>query len=187
MSTLQTVAMATNNRKDNHFFAIFQLFASLSRVSLDKLYKRSFYFAEGNTFKVSTCFLCFHFCDEFRDDHAHAYQRPTGWCVRNWMPCLLTFQCLLSRVTFAQIFLNLSPSCDFETSSRAVKTTGYQLPAKRNLIRHLCYRPFTPSDQCWGLGETMKVMQSHLCFSNTKIILGNHQIKRYLLVPNEHK
>ena len=115
--------MATNNRKDNHFFAIFHLFAFLSRVSLDKLYKRSFYFAEGNTWKVSTCFLCFHFCDEFRDDHAHAHQRPTGWCVRNWMPCLLTFQCLLSRVTFAQIFLNLAPSCDFKTSSRAVKTS----------------------------------------------------------------
>ena len=69
---------------------------------------------------MSTCFLCFHFCDEFRDDHAHAYQRPTGWCVRYWTPC---FQCLLSRVTFAQIFLKLAPSCDFETSSRAVKTT----------------------------------------------------------------
>ena len=32
MSILQTVAMATNNRTDNHFFsAIFHLFASFSR------------------------------------------------------------------------------------------------------------------------------------------------------------
>ena len=37
MSTLQTVAMATNNREDNHFFGIFHLFASLSRVSLGKI------------------------------------------------------------------------------------------------------------------------------------------------------
>jgi len=37
MSALQTVAMATNNRKDNHFFAFFHLFASLSRVSLGKI------------------------------------------------------------------------------------------------------------------------------------------------------
>ena len=29
--------MATNNRKDNHFFAIFHLFASFSRVSLGKI------------------------------------------------------------------------------------------------------------------------------------------------------
>ena len=28
--------MATSNRKDNHFFAIFHLFASLSRVSFGK-------------------------------------------------------------------------------------------------------------------------------------------------------
>ena len=76
MSTLQTVAIATNNRKDNHFFAIFHLFASLSRVSLDKLYKLSYDFAEGNTWKVSTCFLCFHFCDEFRDDHAMRIRGP---------------------------------------------------------------------------------------------------------------
>jgi len=58
-----------------------------------------------------------------RRPRAHAYQRPTGWCVRNWTPCLLTFQCLLSRVTFAQIFSKLAPSRDFETSLRAVKTT----------------------------------------------------------------
>ena len=37
MSILQTVAMATNNPKDNHFFAIFHLFASFSRVSLGKI------------------------------------------------------------------------------------------------------------------------------------------------------
>jgi len=36
MIVLQTVAMATSNRKDNHFLAIFRLFASLSRVSLGK-------------------------------------------------------------------------------------------------------------------------------------------------------
>ena len=37
MIILQTVAIATNNRKDNHFFAIFFLFASFSRVSLGKI------------------------------------------------------------------------------------------------------------------------------------------------------
>ena len=37
MIILQTVAIATNNRKDNHFFAIFLLFASFSRVSLGKI------------------------------------------------------------------------------------------------------------------------------------------------------
>ena len=37
MSILQTVAMATNNRKDNRFFAIFHLFASFSRVSFGKI------------------------------------------------------------------------------------------------------------------------------------------------------
>jgi len=34
---LQTVAMATNSLKDNHFLAIFHLFASFSRVSLGKI------------------------------------------------------------------------------------------------------------------------------------------------------
>ena len=37
MIILQTVAIAINNRKDNHFFAIFLLFASFSRVSLGKI------------------------------------------------------------------------------------------------------------------------------------------------------
>ena len=37
LSILQTVAMATNNRKDNHFFAIFHLFSSFSRDSLGKI------------------------------------------------------------------------------------------------------------------------------------------------------
>jgi len=39
MSVVQTVAMATNNRKDNHFFAIFHLFVSFSRVGLGKRIK----------------------------------------------------------------------------------------------------------------------------------------------------
>ena len=33
MSILQAVAMATNNRKDNHFFAIFHLFASFLELA----------------------------------------------------------------------------------------------------------------------------------------------------------
>ena len=37
ISILQTVFMATNNRKDNHGFAIFHLFASFSRVNLGKI------------------------------------------------------------------------------------------------------------------------------------------------------
>ena len=38
MSMLQTVVMATNNLKDNHFLAIFHLvFASFSRVILGKI------------------------------------------------------------------------------------------------------------------------------------------------------
>ena len=37
VSVLQTVAMATNSRKDSRFFAIFHLFASFSRVNLDKI------------------------------------------------------------------------------------------------------------------------------------------------------
>ena len=37
MSIVQTVAMATNNRKDNHFFAIFHTVASFPRVTLVKI------------------------------------------------------------------------------------------------------------------------------------------------------
>jgi len=37
MSGSQTVATATTNRKDNHFLAIFHLFASLSRVTHGKM------------------------------------------------------------------------------------------------------------------------------------------------------
>jgi len=36
MSVLQTVAVATSNRKVNHFFGILTLFASPSRDSLGK-------------------------------------------------------------------------------------------------------------------------------------------------------
>jgi len=37
MNMLQTVVMATNNLKDNHFLAIFHLLASFSRVTLGKI------------------------------------------------------------------------------------------------------------------------------------------------------
>jgi len=37
MSVLQAAAMATSNCKDNYFFAIFNLLALLSRVSLGKI------------------------------------------------------------------------------------------------------------------------------------------------------
>jgi len=37
MSIVQTVAMATNNRKDKHFFATIHQFASFSRVSFGKI------------------------------------------------------------------------------------------------------------------------------------------------------
>ena len=44
----------------------------LSRHLCHELYKLSENFTEGNTRKVSTCFLRLHVCDviKFRDDHA---------------------------------------------------------------------------------------------------------------------
>jgi len=49
MSILQTVAMATNNYKDNHFFfAIFQLFASFSRVIASVKYLETWQFCEND-------------------------------------------------------------------------------------------------------------------------------------------
>ena len=44
---LQTVATATNNRKDNHLFALFRLLASFSRVSLVKTISDNTLFAKN--------------------------------------------------------------------------------------------------------------------------------------------
>lgn len=40
MSLSQTVAMTTTNHKDNHSFAVFHLFAPISRVILGELFSR---------------------------------------------------------------------------------------------------------------------------------------------------
>ena len=41
MSVAQTVAMATTNLKDIHFFAVFHLFAFFARVTLGKIFSNS--------------------------------------------------------------------------------------------------------------------------------------------------